>query len=72
MSFGFLDLNAIIAAMENMSEMIETAEQFLAAAKSYKGDMHEQKVLLGQLDKMRFLLEDPMDVMIRQWDNVSL
>jgi hypothetical protein len=49
------------------AEMIETASGIAAALKGFRGDHAEHLRLLKQVDKLRILLETPMDVLMKQW-----
>ena len=53
------------------AELVEAAEAFAAAVKHFDGDPAEQMKLLKQADKLRFLLETPLDTVMKQWELVS-
>ncbi|KAI9708755.1 MAG: hypothetical protein M1820_003710 [Bogoriella megaspora] len=51
------------------TDVVHAAEQLLAAAKAYdNGDVAAKMGLLNQVGKFRFLVEGPMEVIMRQWD----
>lgn len=52
-------------------ELIKLAEDFAAAVKNFDGNQNEQMRLLKEADKMRFLLENPFDRIMKQWEDVS-
>jgi hypothetical protein len=52
-------------------ELKKTANEIAAAVKDFDGDQHTQARLLNQIDKLRYLLENPLDVWTRQWEMVS-
>jgi hypothetical protein len=53
------------------AELIEAAEAFAAAVKKFDGDPSEQIKLVKQADKLRFLVETPLDTVMKQWEMVS-
>jgi hypothetical protein len=53
------------------AEMIETASGIAAALKEFKGGHAEHLRLLKQVDKLRILLETPMDVLMKQWETAQ-
>ncbi|KAF4626200.1 hypothetical protein G7Y89_g11964 [Cudoniella acicularis] len=53
-------------------ELIAAADEFAAAVKEFDGNPAEQMRLLKQADKLRFLLESPMDPIMKQWEVSSL
>lgn len=61
-----------MAAPGHKAELIEAAENFAAAVKNFNGDPSEQMKLLKQADKLRFLVETPLDTVMRQWETVSV
>jgi hypothetical protein len=52
-------------------ELEKTANGIAAAVKDFDGDQHTRARLLNQVDKLRYLLEEPLDVLNRQWEMVS-
>lgn len=58
-------------ASNKNEELKKTANEIAAAVKDFDGDQHAQAKLLKQVDKLRYLLEEPLDVVIRQWEIVS-
>jgi high-affinity K+ transport system ATPase subunit B len=55
------------APMSPHTELIEAISSFAAAVKEFKGGDHAEHLrLLKQADKLRFLLETPMDVLMKQ------
>ena len=58
--------------MDNHAELVNTAEELLAAVKENKGDQLTRMNLLKQIDKARYLAEGPMDTIIRQFETVSI
>lgn len=57
-----------MASSDMNTELIAAAEQFAAAVKDFNGDPLKQRGLLRQADKLRLLLETPMDVLTKQWE----
>ena len=53
------------------AELIKAADEFAAAARQFNGDQNAQMKLLGEADRLRFLLESPFDRMMKQWEHVS-
>jgi hypothetical protein len=53
------------------AELVQAAEVFAAAVKNFDGDPSEQMKLLKQADKLQFLLETPLDTVMKQWELVS-
>ncbi|PQE27884.1 hypothetical protein CJF30_00009075 [Rutstroemia sp. NJR-2017a BBW] len=49
-------------------ELEKTANEIAAAVKDFDGDQHTRARLLNQVDKLRYLLEEPLDVLNRQWE----
>ncbi|KAH8820715.1 o-methyltransferase-like protein [Xylogone sp. PMI_703] len=54
------------------AELIQAAEAFALAAKNFNGDASEQMKLLKQVDKLRSLVETPLDTIMRQWEMSNL
>jgi hypothetical protein len=52
-------------------ELIQAAEAFAAAVKNFDGNPSEQMKLLKQADKLRFLIETPLDAVMKQWEMVT-
>jgi pyridoxine/pyridoxamine 5'-phosphate oxidase len=52
-------------------QLIQAAEAFALAVKNFDGDPSEQMKLLKQADKLRFLVETPLDTVMKQWEMVS-
>lgn len=50
------------------AELIAAASDFAVAVKGFAGDHAEHLRLLKQADKLRFLLEEPMDALMKQWE----
>jgi hypothetical protein len=57
--------------MSKNADLIAAADQFASAVKSFAGDPAQQQMLLKQADKLRTLLETPMDTVMKQWEIVS-
>lgn len=54
------------------AELVAAADEFAAAVRRLdEGDAAEQMRLLKQADKLRVLLESPMDTIMKQWELVS-
>jgi hypothetical protein len=53
------------------AELVQAAESFASAVKDFDGDPSEQMKLLKQADKLRSLLETPLDTVMKQWELVS-
>lgn len=60
-----------MAAQEKNTELIQAAQAFALAVKDFDGDPAEQMKLLKQADKLRFLIETPLDTVMRQWEMVG-
>jgi hypothetical protein len=60
-----------MAASGKNAELIQAAEAFALAVKNFDGDPSEQMKLLKQADKLRFLVETPLDTVMKQWEMVS-
>jgi pyridoxine/pyridoxamine 5'-phosphate oxidase len=60
-----------MAAQGRNAELIQAAEAFALAVKNFDGDPSEQMKLLKQADKLRFLIETPLDTIMKQWEMVS-
>ncbi|KAF8860842.1 S-adenosyl-L-methionine-dependent methyltransferase [Acephala macrosclerotiorum] len=54
------------------AELIKAAEDFAAAVKQFDGNQNEQMRLLKEADKLRFLLENPFDRIMKQWEDTSV
>lgn len=52
------------------TDLIKAVEDLAALVKEYDGDRSMQLRLLKQADKFRFLLENPMDTIFKQWETV--
>jgi hypothetical protein len=52
-------------------QLIQAAEAFALAVKNFDGDPSEQMKLLKQADKLRILVETPLDTVMKQWEMVS-
>ncbi|TVY27243.1 O-methyltransferase [Lachnellula hyalina] len=50
------------------AELIVAASEFAAAVKEFNGDPVKQRQLLKEADRLRLLLETPMDVLVKQWE----
>lgn len=50
------------------AELIQAAGEFADAVKCFKGDHAEHLRLLKKVDKLRVLLENPMDIIMKQWE----
>ena len=50
------------------AELIAAASEFAAAVKEFNGDPVKQRQLLKDADRLRILLETPMDVLLKQWE----
>ena len=48
------------------AELIRAAEEFAESVKAFDGDASVQMKLLKQADKLRFLLETPMETIMKQ------
>jgi hypothetical protein len=60
-----------MVAQGKNDELIQAAEAFALAVKNFDGDPSEQMKLLKQADKLRFLVETPLDTVMKQWEMVS-
>lgn len=60
-----------MVAQSKNDELIQAAEAFALAVKNFDGDPSEQMKLLKQADKLRFLVETPLDTVMKQWEMVS-
>lgn len=56
---------------DKKAELIKAAESFTLAVKSFDGNPAEQMSLLKQADKLRFMIETPIDTVMKQWEMVS-
>jgi hypothetical protein len=52
------------------AELIQAANDFASAAKGFTGDPSDQMKLLKQADKLRLLVESPLDTVMKQWEMV--
>lgn len=52
------------------SELIKAADDFAALVKQYDGDRSTQLNLLRQADRLRILLESPLDTIFRTNESV--
>jgi hypothetical protein len=50
------------------AKLIAAASEFAAAVKEFNGDPVKQRQLLKEADRLRILLETPMDVLLKQWE----
>ncbi|KAH7381074.1 o-methyltransferase-like protein [Cadophora sp. MPI-SDFR-AT-0126] len=50
------------------AELIAAASEFAAAVKDFNGDPVKQRQLLKEADRLRLLLETPMDTLMKQWE----
>lgn len=57
--------------MAKNPELIKAVEEFAAAVKNFDGDPSEQMKLLKQTDKLRSLIETPLDTVMKQWELVG-
>ena len=53
------------------AELIAAASEFAAAVKEFNGDPVKQRQLLKEADRLRILLETPMDVLNKQWEMIA-
>ncbi|KAL2063150.1 hypothetical protein VTL71DRAFT_6222 [Oculimacula yallundae] len=53
---------------EPNAALIAAADDFAAAVRSFNGDPVKQRQLLKEADRLRILLETPMDVLMKQWE----
>lgn len=60
-----------MVAQGKNDNLIQAAEAFALAVKNFDGDPSEQMKLLKQADKLRFLVETPLDTVMKQWEMVS-
>jgi pyridoxine/pyridoxamine 5'-phosphate oxidase len=60
-----------MAAAGINAELVQAAEAFTVAAKSFNGEPSAQMKLLKQADELRLMLETPLDTVMRQWELVS-
>ena len=60
-----------MVAQGKNDELIQAAEAFALAVKNFDGDPSKQMKLLKQADKLRFLVETPLDTVMKQWEMVS-
>jgi len=54
------------------SELIQTANELAEAVKAFNGDPAEQMALMKKTDKLRLMLESPMDVIMQQWEQTNV
>ncbi|KAF7952846.1 hypothetical protein EAE96_006071 [Botrytis aclada] len=59
-------------SFQNYSEISQTADEISAKVKNFDGDHHARTELLKQVDKLRLLLEEPIDVVMRQWEYTNV
>jgi hypothetical protein len=57
--------------MAQNAQLIAAAEEFTAAVKAFNGDPVEQTKLVKQADKLMFMVQTPMDVIMQQWEMVN-
>ena len=57
-----------MAAPGPNAELIAAASEFAAAVKDFNGDPVRQRQLLKEADRLRLLLETPMDTLMKQWE----
>lgn len=50
------------------AELIAAASGFAAAIKDFNGDPIKQRQLLKEAERLRTLLETPMDALMKQWE----
>lgn len=48
--------------------LIAAASEFAEAVKAFDGDPVAQRQLVKEADRLRILLENPMDALMRMWD----
>jgi hypothetical protein len=53
------------------AELIAAASEFAAAVKEFDGNPVKQRQLLKEADRLRILLETPMDVLNKQWEMIA-
>jgi hypothetical protein len=53
------------------AELIAAASEFAVAVKEFNGDPVKQRQLLKEADRLRILLETPMDVLNKQWEMIA-
>ncbi|KAM3081824.1 hypothetical protein ACMFMG_004294 [Clarireedia jacksonii] len=61
----------IIMGSNKNEELKRTASEITAAVNDFTVDQHAQAKLLKQVDKLQYLLEEPLDVVNRQWEMAS-
>ena len=57
-------------SLQNYSELSQTADEISTKLKNFDGNHHVRTELLKKVDKLRLLLEESIDVVMRQWEYV--
>lgn len=57
--------------MANKQDVLETARQISALSEALSDDQGSRMALLNQIDKLRYLVESPMDAIVRQWSTAN-
>jgi hypothetical protein len=60
-----------MASTPRKAELVKLTDEIAAAMKDFSGDQMSQMKLLKQTDKLRLLLEEPMDAIMKHWEIVS-
>ncbi|KAF7916935.1 uncharacterized protein EAE98_010366 [Botrytis deweyae] len=59
-------------SFQNYSELSQTADEISTKVKNFDGNHHARTELLKQVDKLRLLLEEPIDAVMRQWEYTNV
>ncbi|CCD43602.1 hypothetical protein ACHAP3_008664 [Botrytis cinerea] len=59
-------------SLQNYSELSQTADEISTKLKNFDGNHHVRTELLKKVDKLRLLLEEPIDVVMRQWEYTNV
>ncbi|KAK6597586.1 o-methyltransferase [Botrytis cinerea] len=59
-------------SLQDYSELSQTADEISTKLKNFDGNHHVRTELLKKVDKLRLLLEEPIDVVMRQWEYTNV
>ncbi|RDW91674.1 O-methyltransferas-like protein [Coleophoma crateriformis] len=57
-----------MSCLDTNENLVQVADRIATAVKEFKGDRTNQVELIRQVDRLRNMLDEPIDVIMRQWE----
>ncbi|RDW60593.1 O-methyltransferas-like protein [Coleophoma cylindrospora] len=57
-----------MSCLNTNEDLVQVADRIATAVKEFKGDRTNQIELIRQVDRLRNMLDEPIDVIMRQWE----